>query len=539
MASPSSFCTMCTHTCCFEFIGLVYSLSLHHPGAKFYCMLDSKTKEELDNLTLKPNLTIIVKVELDKYSNKGRQQMVHENIWDEFQMQKANVIKHALEYENDTMFLDSDVLILNPINNIDKSKQIGVSPHYIKKSNTDEVGYYNGGCLWTQNKIVPDDWIEFTKTSRYHDQASIEDLVKKYSYQEFGEEINFMPWRVLLANNPNEVVNNINIKNNNINYKDTPLIFLHTHFLDQRFAQVNNIFLNALRKLKRYKELAIIDRIINKQWIIKIPKQPQMGIWRHTNDSFRELALLYQKNNRDIKIELTDNGHCWIGNHILLYDRPTGEWFNQDLVNSSLILLGNGDINIEGNHLKQQGLIVKPWVFWPRRPFIMEKFLATNSKKQYNERTIDSIFIGNIENSIQNKYRNSQDKWENVLTEYHCTSGTQHKFSQEEYLEKLSCAKYGLALRGYGSKCHREVELMALGTVPIVTPEVSIQSYMNPPQENIHYITAKTPTELKEKVQSITQEQWETMSKNCYTWYQTNVYSKNSMNTILTNILYT
>ena len=115
MASPSSFCTMCTHTCCFEFIGLVYSLSLHHPGAKFYCMLDSKTKEELDNLTLKPNLTIIVKVELDKYSNKGRQQMVHENIWDEFQMQKANVIKHALEYENDTMFLDSDVLILNPI----------------------------------------------------------------------------------------------------------------------------------------------------------------------------------------------------------------------------------------------------------------------------------------------------------------------------------------------------------------------------------------------------------------------------------------
>jgi len=541
MASPSSFCTMCTHTCYFEFIGLAYSLSLHHPGAKFYCMLDTKTKEELDNLTLKPNLNIIVKVALDKYTGLNRQQMEQTNIIKEFWNNKADIMSYALEYENDTMFLDSDVFILNPIVCIDHTKEIGLSPHYVKKSNTDEVGYYNGGCVWTKNKDVPVCWKKHTVNSRYVDQASLEDVAKDYSDTmfEFGEEINIMTWRVLLANNPQEVINKINIKNNNINIDDKPLVFLHTHFLDQRFAQVNNIFLNALRKLKRYKELAIIDRIINKQWIIKIPKQPQQGIWRHANDSFRELALLYQKNNRDIKIELTDNGHCWLGNHILFYDRPTNEWFNQDLVNSSLILLGNGDINIEGNHLKQQGLIVKPWVFWPRRPFIMEKFISTNSRKQYNERTIDSIFIGNIENSTQNKYRNSQDKWENVLTEYHCTSGTQHKFSQEEYLEKLSCAKYGLALRGYGSKCHREVELMALGTVPIVTPEVSIQSYMNPPQENIHYITAKTPTELKEKIQSITHEQWETMSKNCYTWYQTNVYSKNSMNTILTNILYT
>ena len=51
---------------------------------------------------------------------------------------------------------------------------------YGKKSNTDEVGYFNGGCMWTKNKKIPDDWIEFTKRSRYHDQASLEDLARKY-----------------------------------------------------------------------------------------------------------------------------------------------------------------------------------------------------------------------------------------------------------------------------------------------------------------------------------------------------------------------
>ena len=540
MSEPSSFCTMCTHTCYFEFIGLAYSLSIHHPGAKFYCMLDTKTKKELDNLTLKPNLNIIVKVELDKYTGLNRQKMEQMNIIKEFWNNKADIMSYALQYEKDTIFLDSDVFIVNPINCIDHSKELGLSPHYIRKSNTDEVGYYNGGCVWTKNKDVPLCWKKYTVNSRYVDQASLEDVAIDYkdSMFEFGEELNYMPWRVLLANNQKEEIQKININNNQVNISNKPLSFLHTHFHDQRFIQVNNIFINALRKLKRYKELLVIDRIINKNWTIKIPKQPQQGIWNHKNDSFRELAMLYKKNNSDVNIELIDNGHCWLGNHILLYDRPTHEWFNQDLANTSLILLGNGDINKEGQLLKQNNLNVKPWIFWPRRPFIMEKYLETNKTKSYNERTIESIFIGNIENNVQNQYRNSDYNWENVLDIYHCTQGTQHKFSQEQYLEQLANAKYGLCLRGYGSKCHREVELMALGTVPIITESVCIDSYMDPPQENIHYIRCNNPENLQTLLSNISQEKWEAMSNNCYNWYQKNVHSKNSFNNFLTNILY-
>jgi len=540
MSEPSSFCTMCTHTCYFEFIGLAYSLSIHHPGAKFYCMLDTKTKEELDNLTLKPNLNIIVKVELDKYTGLNRQKMEQMNIIKEFWDNKADIMSYALQYESDTIFLDSDVFIINPINCIDHTKELGLSPHYVKKSNTDEVGYYNGGCVWTKNKEVPLSWKKHTVNSRYVDQASLEDVAIDYknSMFEFSKEVNFMPWRIIIGDNPPEVVNSINIKNNQINIENKPLVFLHTHFHDQRFIQINNIFINALRKLKRYKELLIIDRIINKNWTIKIPKQPQQGIWRHANDSFRELALLYKKNNNDVNIELIDNGHCWLENHILLYDRPTQEWFNQDLANTSLILLGNGDINKEGQLLKQINLNVKPWIFWPRRPFIMEKFLENNKIKSYSERAIESIFIGNIENNVQNQYRNTNINWQSVLDVYHCTQGTQHKFTQEQYLQELANAKYGLCLRGYGSKCHREVELMALGTVPIITESVSIDSYMYPPQENQHFIRCNNPENLKEILLNISKEKWESMSNNCYDWYQKNVHSKNSFKIVLNNILY-
>lgn len=538
MEPPTSFCTICTHKCYDEFIGLAYSLSVHHPYAKFYCIIDSKTKEELDNLTLKVKLNIRIKIELDEYTGKNRQQMVCENIWDKFQMQKAQVIKYALENEDDTMFLDSDILLLNPINTIDKTKDMGVSPHYIKKTNTDEVGYYNGGCLWIKNKNIPDDWIKFTKNSRYYDQASIEDLVNKYSYQEFGEELNYMPWRILLTDNQREEINKININNNQLNIGNKPLVFLHTHFHDTRFTRINNIFINCLKKLRRYKELLIIDRIIHKSWTIKIPKQPQLGIWRHTNDSFRELVLLYKKNNKDVNIELTDNGHCWLGNSIMLYDRDTTEWFNKDLYDASLIFFGNCNVNKDCQILLDNNINIKPWIYWPRRPFVLEKFIENNRFKSYSERNIESIFIGNIENNVQDKYRNGDLNWGNVLDVYHCTYGLIKKFNQEEYLTHLSNSRFGLCLRGYGVKCHREMELMALGTVPIITPDVDIKSFLVPPEENKHYIRCDKPEHLKTIISTISEKEWEIMSNNCVKWYKTYIHSKNSFNVLLNNILY-
>ena len=538
MSQPDSFCFICTNSSFNELQGMLMSLSLYHPYVPVYGLVDTKTKNSIDSIMYLLKLKLNLYITLDKYSDKNRSIMEQEGIFKEFLLNKAEVMKLALKEYNDTMLLDCDIVFLKTIDIIDKTKELGVSPHYIKKTNTDEVGYYNIGVLWTKNINVVNDWIEFTKVSRYFEQASIEDLVKKYTYQEFGKEVNFMPWRIIVGENPQQVVNSININNGTLNIGDKPLVFLHTHFHDRRFTQVNNIFINALKKLKRYRELLIIDRIINKNWTIRIPRQPQQGIWRHANDSFRELAILYKKNNNDVDIELLDNGHCWLGNHILLYDRPTREWFNQDLVNSSLILLGNGDIDKEGKILRDNGLNVKPWIFWPRRPFIIEKFLENNKLKQYGDRTIESIFIGNIENSVQNQYRNNNVSWENVLEVYHCTQGRQHIFTQEEYLEQLSNAKYGLCLRGYGSKCHREVELMALGTVPIITETVSINSYMDPPQENQHYIRCDNPDDLKAIISKISKEEWQLMSNECILWYKKNVHSKNSFKNFLNYVLY-
>ena len=543
MSKPSSFASLCTSNCAFELVGLLLSLSVYHPNEKIFVLCDTKTKEIVDNMTPQPALQIKWFIELDKYDGMNRQIMEQRGIWSEFQMAKAKIISYALKEEHDTLLLDSDIILTGVIDDIDMTKELGVSPQFITQEHIDKTGFYNGGVLWTKNNNVPNDWIEFTKTSRYFDQASIEDLVKKYSFFEFGENYNLQCWRLFLSPEGGEqVANNItSVPNDTLYYKNKPLKFVHTHFLDKRFDPFNNIIIQHLKNAKMYKILAIIYRVINKKWVLKIPKQPMSGMGRHNNDSYRELPLLMKLQNKDVDVVYDDKTiHCWLEPNILTYDRPTIEWCNQEITTSSLMLLGNGDVEVEGKELKSKvrNFNIKPWIFWPRKPMLLEKVLRTQGILESHERSVESIFIGNFENSVQEKFRKTTDSWENVLTEYHCTKGQQHKFSHEEYLMKLRDSKYGLCLRGYGSKCHREVELMAFGTIPIVTPEVNVSSYMEPLIENTHYILVNNPEELKQKVASIDKEQWTKMSKSCYEWYQRNVHSKNSWKNMIEHILY-
>jgi len=572
MTIPSSFCTICTEPCKQELVGFLLSLSLHHPNSKLYIMCDTRTKQEIQEMSIQPKLQIHWYVELDKYTSLDRAKMTKLGLFSEFLNSKAQIIQKALEYEKDTLFLDSDTIILDQLNDVDTTKRLGVSPHLIKQKDTERVGYYNAGMLWTNDNTVPQKWIKYTQQSRYFEQASIEDLAEEYGVHgsggfgkdrenrgfEFGENYNLQTWRFKLGlETTQQIANNIIIEKRTsenqgrplqIYYrnKSQPLKFIHTHFnKNDMMNDINQFFISILTRAGRYKELMIIYRLVHGFWNISIPKQPMSGLGQHNNDSFRELPILWMRNHKDVKVSLSNNSiHCWLQPYVCLYDRPTMRWVDRECIQKTkLFLLGNGDIDgKEGEFLKQCYSLgfdgeVRPWIFWPRRPIILEKVLE-KGRLEYNERTIDSIFIGNFENDVQAKYRNTNEDWKSILTEYHCTAGHTHKFTQQEYLEKLRASRFGLCLRGFGGKCHREVELMAFGTVPVVTPEVSIQSYYDPPIEGVHYLRANSPEDFKRVVSNVSQEKWETMSQACWEWYQRNVHSKQSWVNMMNYVLY-
>lgn len=542
---PESFCTLATENCKDELLGLLLSLAIHHSSASIICLVDDATRTYIENCSTSCpiNLNIIWHEILTPYKGKTRAQMEEEGIWSEFQMMKTVAIEKALDNFRDTLFLDSDIIVCNTIDCIDKTKELGVSPHYIRKSDTDKFGYFNGGVLWTKNKTVPEAWREATKTSRFYDQASIEVLALSYSYFEFSENYNMSWWRLQQADEPpQKMTQYFNLKINNcspkIYYKDKVLGFIHTHFNRKDEQNFNNFIILLLKQAcpTYFRELAIISRISTGKWKIHVPKQPMQHPWSHSNDSFREELILLYKKNKDIELMYDENKNLYLEPDILLYDRDTIDWMEWNKIPAKKIqcaFVGNCSLD-DIEYIRSKGLTAFPWIYWPRRPMILENLIANKGlgSKTWEERTIQSIFIGNIENAVQGKFR-SDLNWSKYLTEYHCTRGTSHKFTQIEYLNKIASAKFGLCLRGFGAKCHREIELMAVGTVPIVTPDVCLNAFMEPLIDGVHCIRVNTPEEIPVLLSTINDQRWYELSKSCKEWYMRNVHSDNMWRTFM------
>lgn len=262
--------------------------------------------------------------------------------------------------------------------------------------------------------------------------------------------------------------------------------------------------------------------------VYKPTNTQQNRFHNHAGDSFREMIDLWESHGL-VEVKESPNQHIWFGNvgDILLYDRPTLQWLDPS-VEYRIGIFGNPiadqiDLNSNRN---------VPWTFWGRRPKLLEAFHNTHGQKGYDDRTIESVFVGKIENEVQNKYRKAHD-WSSCIQVFEMPYGKpgEYKYTQEQYLELLSKSRFGLSVRGYGPKCHREVELMGMGVVPLVTDDVDVLSYHDPPIEGTHFVRVSEPNDVHKVISGISQETWESMSRACLAWYDKHVSVKGSFET--------
>jgi hypothetical protein len=282
---------------------------------------------------------------------------------------------------------------------------------------------------------------------------------------------------------------------------------------DILFAKVKSIFDKAL-------SCAEGTEIVQKPTLpLLIVPTAKDGFHGHPGDSFREMAELWAEKEYVTLERSSSANHCWLKGfgEILLYDRPTYKWLDEDM-QFTMALVGN-----------PEPLNTKPmrdWTFWPRRPRLLEIMVS----KTYDERNKNCVFYGKIENTVQAEMRKGSE-WQNACDDFYMADGTTpYKYSHAEYLEKLGQAKFGLCLAGYGKKCHREIECMALGTVPICSADVDMDNYAEKPIEGTHYIRVKTPMEAKIIAETTTKEEWKKMSDECVRWWRANASAEGSWN---------
>jgi len=241
------------------------------------------------------------------------------------------------------------------------------------------------------------------------------------------------------------------------------------------------------------------------------------GFFAHAGDSFREMVSIWGERGY-VNVKSVDGiSHVWFSGvgQVLLYDRPTLEWLHASPAEEqtwSVALFGNPAPPLRGS----------PWTFWPRRPRIVEE-LAQKTRPTFSERTRRVVFYGKSENIVQLRNR-TKSNWSSVCTDFvHLKSGTEkYPYKNEEYLERLRGSLFGLCLAGYGKKCHREIECMAMGCVPLVAEEVDMTSYAIPPIEGVHYLRVDGPDDLRKKTEEVDVDSWEKMSAAAFQWWKEN-----------------
>jgi hypothetical protein len=250
--------------------------------------------------------------------------------------------------------------------------------------------------------------------------------------------------------------------------------------------------------------------------IIVPPATMKFGFFGHKGDSFREMVDLWVEKGYVRKEEDPSATQCWLHGvgQTLLYDRPTWDWLEKSEQTYKLCLTGNPDYREKPN--------AKPWIFWPRQPRLVEKLAADLTPIE--KRTDTLVFFGRIENDVQRKHRQNVDQWCKICSKFSMPLSAKEPYalSPEDYLVTLKGSRYGLCLRGFGPKCNREIELLAMGTVPIVADGVDYSNYADPLIEGLHVIYAKDAEDAKKKMAAIPDSQWETMSKAGHLWWKKN-----------------
>ena len=113
-------------------------------------------------------------------------------------LHKMNAMNFALEEHDNTFFLDSDVIVLDSLQE-SFQKDIVLSPHFYKGKELEDsfkYGFFNAGYIFCADKSFPDYWKDiYLNKSTFFEQEGMNHIVEDYDIQTFSKAHNFGFWR--------------------------------------------------------------------------------------------------------------------------------------------------------------------------------------------------------------------------------------------------------------------------------------------------------------------------------------------------------
>lgn len=280
---PPCIATMATKNALFDLIILLESLQIWNttlPTVYIFC--DDIVEEYIRQKTPYHG-QIYMQNYLEKYSQYTRSQMekmpgkTFKNLFTDFTAEKTYLLDWVFTTEKgaaEVFFVDADICFTAALPVLPPNKKVALSPHYIRPGDENKYGRYNAGFCWTNDPSMPSYWRDACKTSRFFEQAALEDIPIKYKPEEIYEfpiQVNYGWWRMFQAEkSPIQVLrtwsyDRIDQSHSGLTVEGLPIVCVHTHFYETHDAitmDFNRIYKERLTLCRRNHKSAQLLRLI-------------------------------------------------------------------------------------------------------------------------------------------------------------------------------------------------------------------------------------------------------------------------------------
>ena len=263
--TPSAIATLATGVVIDDLRVLFKSLAIFNRNPPtIYLFCDKAIATALPALKYPGKL--VVKEALEAYAGLNRAAMErmpgekYSTRFFDFTMEKVELLKWVLQEEPDALFCDADICFLAPLPEIPRGVEVALSPHMIRPEDEARFGKYNAGFMWFSSLGAVSTWEKGCKTSRFFEQAALEDVaISAGGLFTFPVTQNYGWWRLWQGVEPSRTLfSKWSIKRTptsaGIAISGVPLGSVHTHFFernDMATKQFNDLVTDMLGHLKR------------------------------------------------------------------------------------------------------------------------------------------------------------------------------------------------------------------------------------------------------------------------------------------------
>ncbi len=285
MKQISAVATLVTEPALEDFEILLFTLALWNSPKppRIYVLTDSASKVRVEAAIAKhySGTDATIKVGLDNYTGLKRAEMerrpgeTYATLFGDFTAEKTVLMDWALSAEpHGVLFCDADICHLAPLPPLPDSAVLALSPHLIRPGDEAKYGTYNAGYLWVQDTALIARWRTLCATSRFFEQACLEDLatsVPADCLYEFPIHVNYGWWRMWQGRLPATEQQKAwgfhrGTDSAGITINGVPLQSIHTHWREKKDPPTrafNECVLERLRKLGSVKKtkqlLSLLD----------------------------------------------------------------------------------------------------------------------------------------------------------------------------------------------------------------------------------------------------------------------------------------